>query len=152
MCPQLQYQQSYHDTRVRSPGPSNNSVGASRDLQDKYLTLNHSLKNKLRRRPEDLQLFDPRTGIRKTEVATYNISSKGAQFVESTLQQLMLLAPVSNPVCPQDLQNLCCIQLAQPEWLKDEYAVLIVRSNFDEDTIKWFRQMTKNTSGLTLKH
>jgi hypothetical protein len=150
--PDRQYQQ--YTTPVNtdsSPGPSPH-LTASRDTQAQYFALERSLKTRVPRLPDTLQIFDSRTGIGKEELPAYQVVSRCARYAEATFRQLMLLDPDRTPVTSQDLQNLVVIQFALLDFLRDEYACLLVKSNYDEDTLKFFTGMTKGKSGLSEKH
>ena len=53
---------------------------------------------------------------------------------------------------PVDLEPLTTVLLANIKHLQDEYAALLVKGKFDNNTAQLFRSLQKNNSGFTAEN
>ena len=133
--------------RPRSPSPTLTfgATGTTQDIQSEFQCLKDSLaKQKL---PSELKLNESRQGIQRADQGVYAVLSKCARFAETSIKLLSTIEP-GCLVTPELLEELFLVNTAQIKYLQDEYASILVNSQFDTSTSKLFRALQKNTSGL----
>lgn len=128
------------------PGsPQGGATGESSDIQGEFQCLRDSLTRiKL---PSELKLNDSRQGIRRTDQPLLNVVAKCGRYNETLVKLLTTIEPGS-VITQETLDQLFVIAHAQCRYLQDEFASLVVNSQFDSNTSKLFRALQKNTSGL----
>jgi hypothetical protein len=115
------------------------------DIQGDFQVLKESLARlKL---PQDLRVNESRQGIQRQDHTVYNIVAKCARYAETSVKLLTTIQPDS-PISQKTLEDLFLINHAQIKYLQDEYASILVNSQFDSSTSKIFRALQKNTAGL----
>jgi len=115
------------------------------DIQGDFAALRDSLSRiKL---PAELKLNESRQGIRRSDQPVLNILTKCSRYSETSARLLSTIEP-GQPVTQETLDSLFLISHAQSKYLQDEYAALVVNSQFDNSTSRLFRALQKNTSGL----
>lgn len=130
------------NTHVFKEGLTSPDTGSSDDVQGEFLTLKDSLQKV--RLPSDLKLNENRQGIKKADLAAFNVISRSARYVETTLK---LLANINaHSVSTEDLENVSLVQVAHIKYLQEEFAATVVQSQCPEGVSKWFRTLGKNTS------
>lgn len=118
------------------------------DIQQEYAVIRDSVSRvKL---PSSYKLTDTRRGIRRNDLAAYNVVSRSGRYVETTLKLSGTLTP--DAVSQDDLNDLMTVQLAHLRYLEDEYATLVVRGTHSPQTVQIFRTLQSNTSGLAPRH
>ena len=118
------------------------------DVQAEYAAIRDAYQRvKL---PPDLRLNDSRSGLRRQDQAQFNALVKSARFVETGFKVLaqMKADDISSNV-KRDLDSLFAIHLAHMRYIQNEYSSLIVQGNFDPTTSRLFRQLQRESSGLT---
>ena len=118
------------------------------DVQAEYAAIRDAYQRvKL---PPDLRLNDSRSGLRRQDQAQFNALVKSARFVETGFKVLaqMKANDISSNV-KRDLDSLFAIHLAHMRYIQNEYSSLIVQGNFDPTTSRLFRQLQRESSGLT---
>lgn len=111
-------------------------------IQEEYATLKDSLQRiKL---PQDQRLNDSRAGVNRAEQPIYNVVVKCARYIETALKWTGVQEPYSSSA--EDLVQLHTILLANMRYLQCEYQAIIVQSQFDKDTSKFFRSLQKDNS------
>ena len=128
------------------------TTGASADVQREYDRLRDSL-NRVPL-PKNYKVNDSAKGIGKEGRQTLAIISKCARFSETGLKVLADLQPVSeddNVVTLQkeDLQKFFTVFAAQTNFLQGEFANLVVKSTFDDETSRLFRSFENNSAAFS---
>lgn len=127
---------------VQPPSPP---IRTSGDVESDYLNVKDSVCNV--RLPDNLRVKDTRSGIKQKEMVSYNLVSKSARYVETSLK---VIANLKDNVSTDQLQDLFTIQVAHLEYLKNQYASIVVRSgDHSERTQRLFAQLQNNSSGLS---
>ena len=138
-------------TRAR-PGPvttfgpvSTSSDIAEGSIQEEFQTIKDSLqKVKL---PADQKLNDSRVGINRAEQPLYNVVSKCGRYIETAIKWVGIQEP--GKVSQEDLVTLHNILLANLRYLQSEYQALLVQSQFDKDTSRFFRSLQKDNNNFS---
>jgi hypothetical protein len=127
-------------SQVASGSTPNSGVpGVSvQDIQGEFQALRDSLARI--QLPSDLKLNDSRQGIRRNDHGTLNVITKCARYNETLVKLLTTIDP-GTEVLQSTSDQLFVIAYAQNRFLQDEYASLIVNSQFDSNTAKLFRAM-----------
>ena len=131
--------------RRDEPTSGSPSAHAGPDVQGEFAAVRECYQRvKL---PSDLRLSESRTGIRREDQSAFNIASRSARYVETTLKILSLIDRQEDS--NRDIDNLFTVSLAHMRYLQDEYSSLVVQGSFDHTTSRLFRQLQRQTSGLT---
>jgi hypothetical protein len=115
-----------------------------------YENIKDSL-NKVRL-PDELRVYDSKTGIARDNHPAVNILSKCARYCETALKQLSIIVTKHESrveIDSGDLQKLFTVLQAQIVHLQGEYAGLLVKSKFDDQTANLFKCLEKNQSAFT---
>ena len=141
--PSVGQQQSEFASGGPSPADFAESSTAGDDIQGRFYSIKDSLQKVCL--PPEYKLNESRQGIKKAELSTFNVLSKSARYVETTLR---LLGTVTDqrPPSRTDLDNLLSIQIAHIKFLQEEYAATLVQSQCTDNISKWYRAIAKNTS------
>ena len=102
--------------------------------------------------PADCKLFDSQVGIKQECKATLKVISKCGRFAETGLKlygqwiSSGTRDTQGGGMClsEDDLQRMFYVLLGQVYFLRSEYASLVVASNFDQNTTRYFRQFENN--------
>lgn len=121
------------------------AAGIGPDTQGEFQTLKDTL-NRVKL-PSELKLNESRQGIQRADQAVYHVLTKCARYAETSLKLLSTIEP-GTKISSETLEQLFLINQAQIQYLQDEYASILVNSQFDSTTSKLFRALQKNTSGL----
>uniref|UniRef100_A0A8W8K9C7 Uncharacterized protein n=1 Tax=Magallana gigas TaxID=29159 RepID=A0A8W8K9C7_MAGGI len=122
------------------------AAGIGPDTQGEFQTLKDTL-NRVKL-PSELKLNESRQGIQRADQAVYHVLTKCARYAETSLKLLSTIEP-GTKISSETLEQFFLINQAQIQYLQDEYASILVNSQFDSTTSKLFRALQKNTSGLT---
>ena len=128
-----------------SSAPQGATWSSKTDLQGEFSALKDSLQRI--QLPGELKLNDSRQGIRRSDQQVLNVISKCGRYNETLMKLLTTIEPGST-ISQDTLDQLFVIAQAQGRWLQDEYAALVVNSQFDPNTAKLFKALQRNTSGL----
>ncbi|KAH3788977.1 hypothetical protein DPMN_167143 [Dreissena polymorpha] len=118
------------------------------DNQGKFSALKDSLSRVSL--PAELKLNESRQGIRRSDQPVLNILKQCSRYSETSAKLLATLEP-GQPLTHDTLDKLFLVAHAQCKYLQDEYAAVLVYSQFDNSTSRLFRALKKNTSGLNAK-
>ena len=130
-----------------SGSQSTATVASPPDVQGEFAAVRDSYqKVKL---PPDLRLNESRTGICREDQPAFNVVTRSARFVETVFKILSLIDKRDDCGVAQDVENLFTVSLAHMRYLQDEYSSLVVQGSFDQTTSRLFRQLQRQTSGLT---
>ena len=88
---------------------------------------------------------DSRSGVKREDQPALNILSKCGRYVETCLK---LLGTVDTDK-PVYLKPLSTVLVANIKYLQDEYAALLVKGKFDNNTAQLFRSLQNNNFGFT---
>lgn len=126
-----------------SPTHHNDAVVSTADyLQEEFNAIKDTLGSvKL---PADQKLCESRAGINRSEQPVLNIISKCGRYVETALKWVGIQEP--RQVTQNDLLMLHTVLLANLRYLQSEYQSLLVTSNFDRETSRFFRTLQKDSS------
>lgn len=132
------------DDHVRVEPGSACATGGE-DIQGDFAALKDSLARvKL---PKELRLNESRQGIKRSDQPVLNVVTKCSRYSETAVKLLSTIAP-GEPVSQEKLDQLFLVAHAQCKYLQDEFAALLVNSQFDNSTARIFRSLQRNTSGL----
>ncbi len=134
-----------HLPEAAAPGPTSSLGATEEDIQSNFQSIKDSLSKV--RLAADLRLNESRAGIQRNDQTAFNVLTKSARYVETSLKLLGSLS--DGNVSEDNLASLFTIQLAHMRYLQDDFAALVVQGTFDKETTRLFRCFQKNTSGLT---
>lgn len=138
------------DSYYNPVSPSNPSGFGAADVQRDYERLRDSLIRVPV--PHNLRVHDTSSGLKQDCRPILKVISKCARYSETGLKVLSQI-PDSNEeqilVSKYDLENLFIIFAAQNNFLQSEYASLVVRSTFNEDTSRIFRSFENNQASFS---
>ena len=119
-----------------APSPVDSSTNAA-GLQREYEILKDQLsKVKL---PNELKVYDTSRGIKQNCQTALSVLSKSARYTETALKQLAVINSKGiQHMTEQDFDNLCTILHAEVNFLQSKFSQLVVKSNFDSDTNRFF--------------
>ena len=138
---------STRDRIIHGPSPQAAANGSEADeLQEQFNSLKSSLDRVIL--PPLYKLHDSRSGVKREDQPALNILSKCGRYVETCLK---FLGSVDTDR-PVDLEPLTTVLLANIKYLQDEYAALLVKGKFDNNTAQLFRSLQKNNSGFTAEN
>ena len=102
--------------------------------------------------PNELKVNDNSSGIKTECRPTLKVIAKSARFAETNLKQLFLLsARINNgsvQVTEQELENLFIISAANIQFAQAEYANIVVKNSFDEETARLFKAFENHSSAF----
>ena len=124
------------------------SPAAPIDVQADFAAVRDSVQRvKL---PGDLRLNESRTGIRREDQPSFNAIVRSARYTETVFKLLSSLPSDDLPAdLRHDLDNVFTVNLAHIRYLQEEYSNLTVQGTFDATTSKIFRQLQRQSSGLS---
>ena len=130
-------------------GPGEQFGAANFEFQKEYERVRDSLTRV--QLPPSLKVHDSSTGIKQECKGALKVISKCARYSETAIK---ILETIPTPVdqCPtltikrEDLSNLFVVTAAQINFLQSEFASLVVRSTFDQETSRIFRSFENNSS------
>ena len=135
---------SNKDKTLHGHSPQAAANGSEADeLQEQFNSIKSSLDKVIL--PPSYKLHDSRSGVKREDQPALNIVSKCGRYVETCLK---FLGTVDTDK-PVDLEPLTTVLLANIKYLQDEYAALLVKGKFDNNTAQLFRSLQKNNSGFT---
>ena len=138
---------SNRDRIIHGPSPQAAANGSEADeLQEQFNLLKSPLDRVIL--PPLYKLHDSRSGVKREDQLALNILSKCGRYVETCLK---FLGSVDTDR-PVDLEPLTTVLLANIKYLQDEYAALLVKGKFDNNTAQLFRSLQKNNSGFTAEN
>ena len=100
------------------------------------------------RLPNEMKLHENRCGIKREDQQHFNVLSKSARYVETSMK---ILLNINSPqeITQEKLEQLALVNIAQINYLQDEYSTLVVQGTCNPQVGKMFRAFRKNTSGLS---
>ncbi|MEW8544183.1 MAG: hypothetical protein AB2693_11675 [Candidatus Thiodiazotropha sp.] len=113
-----------------------------KDIQEKFNVIKSSVDKVIL--PSQLKLHDSRAGIKREDQPVLNVVSKCGRYIETVLK----LISESDEGKPVDLASISISLVANLKFLQDEYAALLVKGRFDNNTAQLFRSLQKNNSGF----
>lgn len=127
-------------------------LGPFSDVQRDYESIRDSLTRVSL--PQKYKVHDSAKGISKEGKPTLNVISKCARFAEAGLKVVASLQPEgetdqSITLKKDDVQKFFTIYAAQINFLQGEYAGLVVKSTFDEETSRIFKSFENNSGAFT---
>lgn len=111
-------------------------------IQEKFNVIKSSVDKVIL--PPQLKLHDSRSGIKREDQPILNVVSKCGRYIETALK----LLSESEEGKPIDIASLSITLVANLKFLQDEYAALLVKGRFDNNTSQLFRSLQKNNSGF----
>ena len=107
--------------------------------------------------PPHLKVQDSAAGIKQESRSALRILSKSARFAETTLRQIAVISSSSRQnqedqffnISEEDLSTLYAISAAQVQFLQGEYASLVVKNTFDEETSRLFKSFENHSSAFS---
>ena len=114
------------------------AAGVGSDTQGEFQTLKDSLSRlKL---PSELKLNESRQGIQRAD----HVLTRCARYSETSLKLLSTIEP-GTIITAETLEQFFLINQAQIQYLQDEYASILVNSQFDTTTSELFFLHYKRT-------
>ena len=103
--------------------------------------------------PSNLKVQDSTAWIKQDGKAALRIISKSARFAETSLKQLSVISARQQEdktvvVSNEELAALFTISAAQIRFLQSEFASLVVRNTFDEETSRLFKSFENHASAF----
>lgn len=144
------------DNNESSRGPTNQQASASRrniETQRQFDSIKESLSRVSL--PTQLKLNESTAGIKQEQKPTLKVITKSARFAETALRHLAHLTSTKQDdsscfvLNEEDMSIFYTIFSAQQQFLQSEYAALVVKNTFDEETSKLFRSFENHTSAFT---
>ena len=108
--------------------------------------------------PQHLKLVDSQTGIKAESNPTLKVISKTARIAETGFKILSSLTPTTTnsdtqpnsvTVSQDNFGALFTLFAAQMQFLQQEYANIVIKNTFDEETSRLFRQFENHTSAFS---
>ena len=130
---------------IRTLDTDTTGVSYSDSIQEEFLTIKDSLQRV--RLPADQKLNDSRTGINRSEQPLYNVVAKCGRYVETALKWVGTQEP--GEVSEESLIALHTILLANLRYLQSEYQAILVQSQFDKDTSRFFRSLQRDNNNFS---
>ena len=135
-------------------------MAAPQRLKTDYLKEFDQVKDSVARitLPQHLKLVDSQTGIKAESKRTLEVISKTAHIAETGFKILSSLTPTTTnsdtqpnsvTVSQDNLGALFTLFAAQMQFLQQEYANIVVKNTFDEETSRLFRQFENHTSAFS---
>ena len=106
--------------------------------------------------PSELKVNDNSQGIKNECRPTLKVISKSARFAETNLKQLSLISArlqgteqnKTVEVTEQELEALFTISTANIQFVQAEYANIVVKNSFDEETARLFKAFENHSSAF----
>ena len=140
--------------QLLATSPYDNTLGASSgaDIQREFDHVRDSLTRVSI--PKKCKVNDSAKGIGKDSKASLGVVSKCPRYAETGLKAIASLQPEREDeqtitLLKDEIQKLYTIFLAQVNFLQAEYANLVVKSTFDDETSRIFRSFENNTGAFT---
>lgn len=132
--------------------PYDSTLGASSDILRDFDCIKDSLSRITI--PNKFKVNDSPRGIGKESKTALSVLSKCARFAETGLKVIAALQPENEDdhvitIHKDDIQKLFTVFAGQINYLQGEYANLVVRSTFDDETSRLFRQFENNTGAFS---
>ena len=135
---------------------SSSAASCVKDIQGNFAAIKDAYQYvKL---PSDLRLNENRSGIRREDQGEFNLISKSARYIET----LFKILSQADEVVAEDseseqnsehvsriLDQIFTINLAHMRYIQEQYSNFIVQGTFDPTTSKIFRQLQRQSSGLS---
>ncbi len=134
---------------IRHPttsGPSSAPLPAVADIQKDFERIRDSLQRTPV--PDGYRVHDSAVGIKQENKQALKILSKCARFTETALKIVNQVSVTDNAVNISESEVNClftCLA-AQINFLQNEYTGLVVKSTFDDETARIFKQFENNSS------
>ena len=103
------------------------------------------------RLPNNLRVFDSKSGIKKDCQPTLYVISRCARYTETAIKQLSVILNAQESgqhITSDQLRTLFTVLQAQTSFLQGEYASLIVKSSFDNNTAALFKCLEGNSGSF----
>ena len=127
-----------------SPGalfsPTDNSVFG--EIQEKFNVIKSSVDKVIL--PTHLKLHDSRSGIKREDQPVLNVVGKCGRYIETALK----LISDTEEAKDVDIGQIAIVLVANLKFLQDEFAALLVKGRFDNNTSQLFRSLQKSNSGF----
>ena len=107
----------------------------------------------------DLKVPDSRVGVRPQFSHQCSVIQRCAKYAETSVKIISLLqdravydlqtstlTPTPRPVTQQDLRDLAVVGVAQLRFLQEEFASIVVESQYNHDAAQTFRSLQRNVS------
>ena len=141
-------------------GPTGGVTETSASRQpDDILRVFDGIKERLAKvnLPPHLKVQDSTAGIKQESRSALRILSKSARFAETALRQIAVISSSSRQnqegqifdISEGDLSTLYAISAAQVQFLQGEYAALVVKNTFDEETSRLFKSFENHSSAFS---
>lgn len=125
-----------------APKLSSPDVSEFHDIQEKFNIIKASVEKVIL--PTQLKLHDSRSGIKREDQPILNVVGKCGRYVETALK----LISEGDEGKQVDIGQIAIVLVANLRFLQDEFAALLVKGRFDNNTSQLFRSLQKNTSGF----
>lgn len=125
-----------------APKLSSPDVSGFNDIQEKFNIIKASVEKVIL--PTQLKLHDSRSGIKREDQPVLNVVGKCGRYIETALK-LISEGDEGNRV---DIGQIAIVLVANLRFLQDEFAALLVKGRFDNNTSQLFRSLQKNNSGF----
>ena len=119
---------------AQTPGPN--------ELQERFNSIKNTVDKVIL--PVGFKLHDARTGIKRANQQTLNVISKCGRYVEAGLK----LISDSKEGESLDLEPIVTTLHGNINYLQDEYAALLVKGKFDDNTAQFFLLLQRANSGF----
>ena len=134
------------------PSPCRDNIRASVDIQRDFDNLKDSLtKVPL---PKSYKVNDSARGIKQEGKNTLSVISKCARYAETGLKVVGATHPLSEDetsitIEKEQFQKLFTVFTAQVNYLQAEFANLVVKNTFDEETSRLFKSFENNSAAFS---
>ena len=103
--------------------------------------------------PPHLKLQDSSVGIKQESKGALKVISKVARTTETALKQISVIAARGKEegvfdVTETELANLFTLATGQMQYLQSEYAALVVKNTFNDETSRLFRSFENHSSAF----
>lgn len=133
---------------------SSSAASCVKDIQGNFAAIKDAYQYvKL---PSDLRLNENRSGVRREDQGEFNLVSRSARYIETLFK---LLSQADGVVAEESeqtsehvsriLDQIFTINLAHMRYIQEQYSNFIVQGTFDPTTSKIFRQLQRQSSGLS---
>lgn len=104
--------------------------------------------------PSNLKVQDSSAGIKQENKLALKILSKSARFTEVSLKQISVISARQEEngtfvLSEEDVSSLFTIAAAQIQFLQSEYASLVVKNTFDDETSRLFKSFENHSSAFS---
>ena len=118
------------------------------DIQKEY----EGIRDSLIVLPPYFKVNDSATGIKAESKATLKVLSKTARYTEMGLKLLSTFKKADDGtyvISDNEIGALYTILSAESQFLQSEYAQLVVKGSFDDETARLFRSLESNNALFT---